>query len=61
MLQIMSEDVIVQYTGPYTIQSSDSANIPPIAESESISIDRNTIRKNEYFVVQDFRLANYLD
>lgn len=49
----MSEDVKVQYTGPYTIQSSDSANIPPIAETISISIDRNTIRNNEYFVDQN--------
>lgn len=52
----MSEDVKVQYTGPYTIQSSDSANIPLIAETVSISIDRNKIKDSEYFV--DCDLSN---
>lgn len=51
----MSGDVIIQYCGPYTIQTSDAALSPQIVESLSVAIDRNELKDYEMPVAQEIK------
>ena len=54
----MSEGVKINYSGQYTIQSSDGPIIPQMAESVSISIDRKMIKNFENFVDYDLIITD---
>jgi len=49
----MNSDVIMQYSGPYTIQSSGATLSPQTVESVSISIDRVELKDYEMPISQD--------
>ena len=48
----MSEDIIMQYLGPYTILTTDVTLSPQIVECVSIAIDRNQLKEYEIPVDQ---------
>lgn len=49
----MNSDVMIQYCGPYTIQSSEATISPQTVESISISIDRGELKDYEMPIFQD--------
>lgn len=49
----MNSDVMIQYCGPYTIQSSEATLSPQTVESVSISIDRGELIDYEIPIPQD--------
>ncbi len=49
----MNSDVMIQYSGPYTIQSSDATISPQTVESVCISIDRGELKDYEIPISQD--------
>lgn len=51
----MSEDIIIQYCGPYTIQTSDAALSPQIVESLSVEIGRGELKDYEMPVAQEIK------
>lgn len=49
----MSEDITIQYCGPYTIQTSDATLSSQIVESVNVAIDRSELEDNEIPIPQE--------
>lgn len=49
----MGRDVIMQYFGPFSIQTSDAATLASRVVSESYTIERGQIEEYEQRIVQE--------
>lgn len=49
----MGKDILIQYCGPYTIQTSDAAMSSQFVDSVSVAIERNELREHECPVAQE--------